>query len=47
MLNESLSLDATYRYIWLENLSSKDLNVLDKTYSDSGAMITVGLNFLF
>jgi hypothetical protein len=47
MLNKSLSLDGTYRYVWLESLGSKDENALDKTYEDSGSMITLALNLLF
>jgi opacity protein-like surface antigen len=47
MLNEGLSLDGTYRQIWLESVASKDANALDKTYEDSGSMITIGLNLLF
>lgn len=47
MLNKSLSLDGTYRYVWLESVGSKDTNALDKTYKDSGSMITVALNFQF
>jgi opacity protein-like surface antigen len=46
-LNDFVSLDGTYRYVWLENVTSKDANALDKTYSDSGSMITIALNFLF
>jgi len=47
MVNKSLSLDATYRYIWLESVASKDANALDKNYDDSGSMFTIALNFLF
>ncbi len=47
MLNESLSLDGSYRYIWLEDLQSKSTSAIDKTYSDQGYMLTVALNFLF
>ena len=47
ILNKSLSLDGSYRYVWLESVTSKDLNALDKTYQDSGSMITLALNFLF
>lgn len=47
MLNKSLSLDGSYRYVWLESLDSKDANALDKTYKDSGSMITLALNLLF
>jgi len=47
MLNEFLSLDATYRYVWIEDLKSKDASLANKTYQDSGSMVTVALNFLF
>jgi opacity protein-like surface antigen len=47
MLNKSLSLDGTYRYVWLENIASRDENALDKNYEDSGSLITVALNLLF
>ncbi|HBW22046.1 MAG: hypothetical protein A2X28_09500 [Elusimicrobia bacterium GWA2_56_46] len=47
MLSKSLSLDGTYRYVWLESIGSKDANALDKTYKDSGSIITMALNFMF
>jgi len=47
MLNKSISLDGTYRYVWLEDVASKDLNALHKNYQDSGSMITLALNLLF
>jgi len=47
MLNQSLSLDGAYRYVWLESITSTDSNALDKTYRDKGSMITIALNFLF
>jgi opacity protein-like surface antigen len=47
MLNDSLSLDGSYRYIWMEDITSHDENALDKTYDDSGSMVTLALNFLF
>lgn len=47
MLNSNMSIDGTYRYIWLESVVSKDVNALDKTYQDGGSMITIALNFLF
>jgi len=47
MLNKSLSLDGTYRYVWLESLASQDENALHKTYEDSGSLITLALNLLF
>lgn len=47
MLNKSLSLDGTYRYVWRESLASKDANALDKSYEASGSMVTLALNLLF
>ncbi len=48
IINEYLSLDGTYRYIWLEDITSKgNANVLDKKYNDSGSMVPIALNFLF
>jgi opacity protein-like surface antigen len=47
MLNKSLSLDGSYRYVWLESIGSKDANAVDKTYEYSGPMITLALNLLF
>ena len=47
MLNESISLDGSYRYVWLEDVTSRNEHALDKTYRDSGSMITIALNFLF
>lgn len=47
ILNKALSLDGSYRYVWLESVTSKGANALDKTYNDSGSMITMALNFLF
>ncbi|OGS28638.1 MAG: hypothetical protein A2218_07475 [Elusimicrobia bacterium RIFOXYA2_FULL_53_38] len=47
MLNKTLSLDGSYRYVWLESVTSADSNALDKTYRDKGSMITIALNFLF
>lgn len=47
-LSEAVSLDGTYRYIWLEALKSKDTASLqDKEFNDSGHMLTAGLNFHF
>jgi opacity protein-like surface antigen len=47
MLNSSLSFDATYRYIWLESVTSRNAALADKNFQDSGAMVTIALNFLF
>jgi len=48
MVNEFISIDGSYRYIWLESVASTGTsNVLDKSYQDSGSMVTIALNFLF
>ena len=48
MVNEFISLDGGYRYVWLESVASTGTsNVLDKSYQDSGSMLTIALNFLF
>jgi opacity protein-like surface antigen len=46
-LNEWMSLDGSYRYIWLEDLKTHDSNALEKKYEDSGYMVTAALNFHF
>ena len=46
-LSDHISLDSTYRYIWLEDIRSKDQNIKDKDFNDNGHMITAGLNFHF
>jgi hypothetical protein len=45
--NNHVSIDSTYRFIWLENVQSKDQNIKDKSFDDNGHMITAGLNFHF
>ncbi|MEO6307566.1 MAG: porin family protein [Nitrospiraceae bacterium] len=45
--NNHISIDSTYRYIWLEDIRSRDQNIKDKNFNDNGHMITVGLNFHF
>lgn len=47
MLNEFVSLDGSCRYVWLESVTSRDANALDKTFRDSGPMFTMAINFLF
>lgn len=47
MLTRHLSIDATYRYVWLESIQSKNASLDDKKFSDNGYMVTVGLNFHF
>jgi opacity protein-like surface antigen len=46
-LSKQVSLDATYRYVWVEDVNSKNQAVQDKDYRDDGHMITAGLNFHF
>jgi len=46
-VNDSVFLNGSYRYIWLDSVRSKDINTADKTYQDSGSMITIGLNFVY
>ena len=45
--NNRISIDSTYRHIWLEDIRSKDQNIRDKAFNDNGYMITSGLNFHF
>jgi opacity protein-like surface antigen len=47
MLNEAVTLDGRSRSVWLDRVPATDTNALDKTYEDSGTMITVAVNFLF
>jgi len=44
MFDRLWSVDSTYRYIWLEKVQSRDQNLSDKQFEDSGHMITIGLN---
>lgn len=46
-LSDALSIDGSYRYIWLESVTSKDLSAPDKTFQDSGSMITMAINLRF
>ena len=45
--NNHVSVDSTYRYIWAEDIQSRDLNIKDKNFNGNGQMVTVGLNFHF
>ena len=45
--NKHVSIDSTYRYIWLEKLESRDQNLTDKKFQDNGHMVTIGVNFHF
>jgi opacity protein-like surface antigen len=46
-INEYMSLDTSYRYVWLETVRSKDEDSLYKSFDDSGSMVTIAFNFLF
>lgn len=46
-LTEYLSLDGTYRHIWLEKIESRDASLRDKQFQDNGHMVTFGLNLHF
>lgn len=46
-LTEYVSLDGTYRHIWLEKIESKDASLRDKRFEDNGHMVTFGLNLHF
>lgn len=46
-LTDYLSLDGTYRHIWLEKIESKDASLRDKQFRDNGHMVTFGLNLHF
>lgn len=47
MLGRAVSLDGSYRYIWLEDATSRDQNAVEKNYRDRGSMITAALNLMF
>jgi opacity protein-like surface antigen len=47
MINQGMSVVGSYRFVWLDGVSSKDLNALDKAYQDSGSMITIAINLLY
>lgn len=46
-LTEHLSLDSTYRHIWLEKVESKDASLRDKQFQENWHMVTFGLNLHF
>ncbi len=46
-VSRRISLDSTYRYIWLEDIQSRDANIVDKDFRDHGHMVTIGLNIHF
>jgi opacity protein-like surface antigen len=47
MLNERWSIDGSYRYVWLERIHSTEANIINKSFQDSGQMVTIGLNLHF
>jgi opacity protein-like surface antigen len=47
MLTQHWSIDSTYRYIWLEQIESRDENLVEKKYENNAHMVTIGLNFHF
>lgn len=46
-LGPSLSLDGSYRYVWLKSIATEDDNELTAEYNDSGYMVTAALNIKF
>ncbi len=46
-LTDYLSLDGTYRHIWLEKIESKDASLRDKQFQENGHMVTFGVNLHF
>jgi hypothetical protein len=46
-ISRHFSVDSTYRYIWLEDVASRNQSLTNKDYRDSGQMVTIGLNFHF
>jgi opacity protein-like surface antigen len=47
MMTERWSVDGSYRYVWTEDIKSRDRSLRKKDFSDEGHMVTVGLNFHF
>ena len=46
MLSENISIDSSYRYIWLEDVETEDAPIQDKSYNAGGGMLTLALNIL-
>lgn len=40
-----LSLDGSYRYVWMDKLTTQDASLGDKEFDDSGHLLTLALNF--
>jgi opacity protein-like surface antigen len=46
-ISRHFSIDSTYRYVWLEDVASRDQSLTNKDFRDSGQMVTIGVNFHF
>jgi opacity protein-like surface antigen len=46
-ISRHFSIDSTYRYVWLEDIASRDQSLTNKDFRDHGQMVTIGLNFHF
>ncbi len=41
MLDSVWSIDSTYRYVWVEDIKSKEADFTDKDFDDHGHMVTI------
>lgn len=46
-VTDHISIDSTYRHIWLERVESKTVSLDDKKFNDNGHMVTIGVNVHF
>jgi opacity protein-like surface antigen len=46
-ITDHISIDSTYRHIWLERVESKTVSLDDKKFNDNGHMVTIGVNVHF
>jgi opacity protein-like surface antigen len=46
-ISRHFSIDSTYRYVWLEDVASRNQNLTSKDFRDSGQMVTFGVNYHF
>jgi|LNFM01.1.fsa_nt_gb opacity protein-like surface antigen len=46
-ITNHISIDSTYRHIWLERVESKNVSLDDKKFNDNGHMVTIGMNVHF
>lgn len=46
-LHRNWSLDSSWRYVWVEEIQSRDAALGNKEFEDQGHMITLGLNYHF